>query len=93
MGLAEAMGDMPDAPSRYTVDPAARIAAILGIIEIGEYDVLEYSWSGGYERLGYKAHLGGTLDYAGPYHPFDGNCESHSGRWPGVCKWCGSVVW
>lgn len=94
MGLAEALGNMPDEPSRYRVDVVERIKALMGeeFTTIGEYDQLSYTWVGGYETLRHQMHQAGSMEYSGAYHPGDGCCKTEDGSLEGICMWCGTVI-
>lgn len=79
--------DEPRIP-RYYVDPAARIAEILGAEEIPDTAELTYSFSQGYERLDYRSRPEhGGMHFAGAFHPGAGHCEGD-----GVCVWCGRTL-
>lgn len=97
--LSRALGDNdPDEKSRYKVDPAARLAELLGHEQVAELDYMKYKWQHGYEILVYRLHNGGSMEYRGSYHP-DGSCRTHeldehvgSCSHDGVCIYCGKDV-
>lgn len=74
--------------AEYSVKVIDRIKSILGDdYEITPDDTLEYSWSGGYEKVIVRHH--GTqsgMEYAGVYHPGDGSCVGNP------CNYCG-ITW
>lgn len=73
--------------SRRIADAGERIKAIMGEeFLLTEHDTLTYEWRGGYEVLTHKLEGGGSINYAGSYHP-NVECE---GR--GVCRWCGRTL-
>lgn len=75
---------------RYRVNVVERIKDLLGEdFEIGEHDVLSYSFSHGYEKLHHDINGGGSMNHAGSYHP-DSTCDVGPGG--GVCSFCG-MTW